>query len=101
MVLNKWIWVSCGLLSLSFVILLAIGQLQLYFLTSVDSVEDIKVGYPFYYYSFSRDGNNFHGGNLNNLILDYCLTVLTVAVAYISIKLIKGRLQKKYGDNNK
>jgi hypothetical protein len=72
--------------------MLAIGQVQLYFLTSIDSYEDIKVGYPYWYYSFSRDGNNFHGGNGNHLIIDYCLTLLAVFVFYILVKLIKTRL---------
>jgi hypothetical protein len=75
--------------------MLAIGQVQLYFLTSVDSYEEIKVGYPFYYYSFSRDGNNFHGSNVNNLVKDYSLTLLTVVFGYFSSKVLKKKLSKK------
>lgn len=76
--------------------MLAIGQVQLYLLTSVDSYQDIKIGYPYPYYSFSRDGNNFHGGNGSNLILDYCLTVGFVTAAYILTKTIRNLIKTRY-----
>ncbi len=91
----NWAWVVFALLSLSLLIMLAIGQVQLYFLTSVDSYEDIKVGYPYSYYSFSRDGNNFHGVNGINLIYDYCLTVGAVTMTYVFAKIVKARPLKK------
>jgi hypothetical protein len=82
----KWIWVVLIISLLSLLIMLAIGQIQLYLLTSVDSHDHIKVGFPFWYYSFSRDGNNFHGGNAMNLIIDYSLTWLIVAIGYFVMK---------------
>lgn len=90
----KWALICFMLLSLSMVIMLAVGQFQVYLLTSVDSYEDIKVGYPYWYYSFSRDGNNFHGGNMTNLILDYCLTLTVVIIGYILMKIASARCLK-------
>jgi hypothetical protein len=75
--------------------MLAIGQVQLYFLTSVDSYKDIEVGYPFYYYSFSRDGHHFHDSNVNNLVKDYILTLFTVVIFYFSWNFIKRKFFKK------
>jgi hypothetical protein len=91
----KGIWTLFVLLLLSLIIMLAIGQVQLYLLTSVDSFEDIKVGFPFWYYSFSRDGNNFHGGNGKNLIIDFFLTFIIVSSICLLLKLInKGKTVK-------
>lgn len=89
------IWKGMVLLLFSLILMLAIDQIQLYFLTSIDSYEDIKVGFPYWYYSFSRDGNNFHGGNGSNLIVDYCLTLLTISMLYGIMKLIKTRFTRK------
>lgn len=95
MVLIKLFWRFLVLLGISLIVMLAIGQIQLYILTSVNSFEDIKIGYPYWYYSFSRDGNNFHGGNVNNLIIDYCITVLVVSIFYVFVGLIKKRFYNK------
>lgn len=91
----KWALICFMLLSLSMLIMLAIGQFQLYLLTSIDSPKDIKVGYPYPYYSFSRDGNNFHGVNGKNLILDYSLTLAVVTIGYVLIKIMSARFLKK------
>lgn len=89
--LLKWIAISSLLMLLSFIIMLAIGQVQLYFLTSVDSFENIEIGFPYWYYWFSRDGHNFHGSNFNNLIIDYCLTLQAVIVLFVGFRLLKRR----------
>jgi hypothetical protein len=72
--------------------MLAIGQVQLYFRTAVDSYEEIKVGFPWHYYSFSRDENHFHGANVNNLLVDYFVTLIVVTSAYVLVRTVKRRL---------
>lgn len=90
----KGTWTFFVLILLSLIIILAIGQIQLYLLTSVDSYEDIKVGFPYWYYSFSRDGNNFHGGNTENLMIDFFLTLTIVSALYLLFKIAKSRFLK-------
>lgn len=90
----KGTWTLLVLLLLSLVIMLAIGQIQLYLLTSVDSFKDIEVGFPYWYYSFSRDGNNFHGSNLKNLMIDLFLTLIIVSIALMIFKILKAKLKK-------
>lgn len=97
MVLKKiihWSWMTFKLASMSLLLMLAIGQVQLYLSTSTDHYEDIKVGYPYHYYSFSRDGNNFHGSNIPNLISDYLITFGIVSLIYILGRLLKNLLSK-------
>lgn len=76
--------------------LLSFGQLQLYLQTKVDSFEDIKIGFPFQYYSFSRDGNNFHEAYVDNFIYDY-LIILTgwVILLYVMKKMNLFNAEKK------
>lgn len=74
------------MLSLSFMVVHTIGQSQLYQQMSVDSMADVTLGFPFQYYTFSRDGNNFHGGNLKNFILDYVIVSFLHTVLYFAFK---------------
>lgn len=69
---------TISLLFLSFILVLAFGQAQLYFLTSSDSPISIDIGYPYTYYYFSRDGNGLHGSNILNFLKDFGLMVLLV-----------------------
>src|SRR5574343_7602 len=85
----KWLGIVILLMLLSLIIMLAIGQVQLYLLTSVDSFENIEIGYPYWYYYFSRDGHKFQGSNANNLIIDYCLTLQVVIVLFIGFGFLK------------
>jgi hypothetical protein len=92
----KLIYIQFKLLIISLLILLAIGQIQLYFRTAVDSTLDVYVGFPYPYYFFSRDGNYLQGGKINNFIIDFILTFIFVTCVYNILKFIK-KIMFKYG----
>ena len=88
-----WVQRICKSAMLSILIMLALGQVQLYFQIK-DSQQYINLGFPFPYFWFSHDDDQLSGGRMNHLIIDFILTFIVVFVCSLLFHQLKSRFYK-------